>query len=130
MVAVSEELSPFSRCIRGPISPLAIESHAIIFGRNTQSMDTSAAILSSWPGNPTPGSTLLLLSIWFGPAVLSALAASWLSGRRGGGVGKGVAVGIAGAFVGGMFGCAVPPAMVAAPLIGAAAAVVAVLSSE
>jgi hypothetical protein len=93
-------------------------------------MHTPAVILSSWPGNPTPGSTLLLLSIWFGPAILSALAASWLSGRRGGGFGKGVAVGIAAAFVGGMFGCAVPPAMVAAPLIGAAAAVVAVLRSE
>jgi hypothetical protein len=90
-------------------------------------MQTSTIVLSSWPGNPTPGSTLLLLSIWFGPAIVSAFAASWLSGRRGGGFGKGVAVGIAGAFVAGVFGCAVPPAMAAAPVIGAVAAIVAVL---
>jgi hypothetical protein len=90
-------------------------------------MPTSAVVLSSWPGNPTPGSTLLLLSIWFGPAIIAAFAATWLSGRRGDGFGRGVAIGIAGAFVAGLFGCAVPPAMVAAPFVGAAAAVIAVL---
>jgi hypothetical protein len=90
-------------------------------------MQTSPAVLSSWPGPPTPGATLLLLSIWFGPAIVAALAASWLSGRQGDGFGKGVMVGIACAFVCGLFGCAVPPAMVAAPLIGAVAAIVAVL---
>jgi len=92
-------------------------------------MPMSAVVLSSWPGSPSPGSTLLLLAIWFGPALVAAFATSWLSGRQGGGFGKGVAFGIAGAFVAGVFGCAVPPAMVAAPAIGAVAAIVAVLRS-
>ena len=64
-------------------------------------MATVAMVLSSWPGNPKPGSTLLLLSIWFGPAIVAALAASWLSGRRGGGFARGAGIGVAAAVVGG-----------------------------
>jgi hypothetical protein len=93
-------------------------------------MPTFSLVLSSWPAPPKPGSTLLLLAIWFGPAIVAALATSWISGRRGGGFGKGAGIGIAVAIVGGLFGCAMPPAMVAAPLIGAAAAVITVLRSE
>lgn len=94
-------------------------------------MQMIAVVLSSWPATPvpTPGRLLLMLSIWFGPAIVSSLLSSWLSGRQGGGVGRGIAVGVVAAVVSGVFGCATPPAMAAAPFVGAAAAVIAVLRS-
>jgi hypothetical protein len=92
-------------------------------------MPTLLFILSSFGGKRTPESTLLLFAIWLGPAVIAALATSWISGREGGGFGRGAAVGIAAALVAGVFGCAVPPVLVAAPIVGAVAAVVTVLRS-
>ncbi|MBL8850809.1 MAG: hypothetical protein JNG89_14100, partial [Planctomycetaceae bacterium] len=47
-------------------------------------------MLSSWGGDYSPAATARLLAIWFGPAIVAALATSWISGRRGGGFGKGV----------------------------------------
>lgn len=92
-------------------------------------MQLIPVLLSSWGGDPSPTATVRLLAIWLGPAVVAAVATSWLSGRRGGGIGRGIGIGVAAALVGGIFGCAVPPTMFAAPLIGAVAAIVAVLRS-
>jgi hypothetical protein len=90
-------------------------------------MQTVGPMLASWGGDHSSAATARLLAIWFGPAIVAALATSWISGRRGDGFGKGAGVGIAAAFVAGIFGCAVPPALVAAPLVGIVAAVVTVL---
>lgn len=86
-------------------------------------------VLSSWDGDYSTAATVRLLALWFGPAIVAALATSWISGRRGEGFGNGACVGVAAAFVAGIFGCAVPPAIVAAPLVGIAAAVATVLRS-
>lgn len=87
------------------------------------------AVLASWGGDYSAAAFMRLLAIWLGPAVVAALATSWLSGRRGDGFGKGALVGVGVAIVAGIFGCAVPPALVVAPLAGIVAAVVTVLRS-
>lgn len=92
-------------------------------------MRTLIAILASWGGDYSPAATARLLAIWFGPAIVAALATSWISGRRGGGFGRGALIGVAAAFVAGIFGCAVPPVIYAAPLVGIVAAVLTVLRS-
>lgn len=92
-------------------------------------MFPNAAVLASWGGDYSPAAFVKLLAIWLGPAIVAALATSWISGRRGEGFGIGAAAGIGAAFVAGIFGCAVPPALVVAPLVGIAAAVVTVLRS-
>lgn len=69
-------------------------------------------------------------AIWFGPAVVAAVATSWLTGRQGRGVGAGIAAGIGVAGVAGVLGCCAGPVMLLSPLFGAIAAVVTVLRSE
>lgn len=87
-------------------------------------------MLASFFGSPMPGSTARLLGLWFGPAVAAAVAASWLSGRRGRGISRGALCGVFAAFAAGPFVCAVESMTWGAPLIGAVVAVLIVLRSE
>lgn len=93
----------------------------------TTLMQTSIVILSSWGGDYSPAAAVKLLAIWLGPAIVAALATSWISGRRGDGFGRGAGVGVGAAFVAGIFACAIPPLLPLAPLIGVLAAVITVL---
>jgi len=86
-------------------------------------------VQASWGGDYSAAAAARLVAIWFGPAIVAALATSWFSGRHGDGFAYGAGVGIAAAFVAGIFGCAVPPMIFVAPLVGVVAAVVAVLRS-
>lgn len=92
-------------------------------------IQTVGPMLASWGGDDSPAATARLLAIWFGPAIVAALATSWISGRRGERLGKAAGIGIAAAFVAGIFGFAAPPALVAAPLVGVIAAIITVLRS-
>jgi hypothetical protein len=94
---------------------------------DTTHMQTFDVILASWGGDYSPQAGAKLLAVWLGPAIVAALATSWISGRRGDGFGKGAGVGVGAAFVAGIFACAIPPLLPLAPLIGVVAAVVTVL---
>lgn len=73
---------------------------------------------------------VLLPAIWFGPTIIAALAASWLSGRRGDRFLRGAAMGSLVVVATVIFGCFVHPFIWLAPVAGAIAAIAAVLYSS
>lgn len=72
---------------------------------------------------------VMLPAIWFGPAIIGALAASWLSGRRGDGFLRGATIGCLAVVATVILGCFVHPFVWLAPVAGTVAAIGTVLYS-
>ncbi|MFO1093226.1 MAG: hypothetical protein U0992_07915 [Planctomycetaceae bacterium] len=84
--------------------------------------------LFTWSRDSIPFPVWALPIVWLGPAILAAWAASWLTGRRGTGFGRGAGIGVLAAVLVAVFGC-VTPIVVLSPLVGAVVAIFAVLRS-